>query len=165
MDCYPVVEKWLAECRLNQYPDGRMANIAPPTSRPGYMTPMLCMSAGWGDAAILVPYALYKRTGDRKILADNYEMMQKWYGFLLGRAQQTTEEQQTGAYAKYTVLNGLDYGEWCEPGITPMQAMMNRAKAWVRRIWLIPGDFWRKLRRRWARQRTQRSTATRQKRR
>ena len=58
-----------------------MANIAPPTSRPGYMTPMLCMSAGWGDAAILVPYALYKRTGDRKILADNYEMMQKWYAF------------------------------------------------------------------------------------
>ena len=34
MDCYPVVEKWLAECRLNQYPDGRMANIAPPTSAP-----------------------------------------------------------------------------------------------------------------------------------
>ena len=165
MDCYPVVEKWLAECRLNQYPDGRMANIAPPTSRPGYMTPMLCMSAGWGDAAILVPYALYKRTGDRKVLADNYEMMQKWYAFLLGRAQQTTEEQQTGAYAKYTVLNGLDYGEWCEPGITPMQAMMNRAKAWARPIWLIPGGFWRKSRRRWARQRTQRSTATRQKRR
>lgn len=129
MDCYPVVEKWLAECRLNQYPDGRMANIAPPTSRPGYMTPMLCMSAGWGDAAILVPYVLYKRTGDRKILADNYEMMQKWYAFLLGRAQQTTEEQQTGAYAKYTVLNGLDYGEWCEPGITPMQAMMNPRKS------------------------------------
>ena len=129
MDCYPVVEKWLAECRLNQYPDGRMANIAPPTSRPGYMTPMLCMSAGWGDAAILVPYALYKRTGDRKVLADNYEMMQKWYAFLLGRAQQTTEEQQTGAYAKYTVLNGLDYGEWCEPGITPMQAMMNPRKS------------------------------------
>lgn len=129
MDCYPVVEKWLAECRLNQYPDGRMANIAPPTSRPGYMTPMLCMSAGWGDAAILVPYALYKRTGDRKVLADNYEMMRKWYAFLLGRAQQTTEEQQTGAYAKYTVLNGLDYGEWCEPGITPMQAMMNPRKS------------------------------------
>ena len=118
---------------------------------------------GWGDAAILVPYALYKRTGDRKILADNYEMMQKWYAFLLGRAQQTTEEQQTGEYAQYTVLNGLDYGEWCEPGITPMQAMMNRAKAWVRRIWLIPGGFWQKLHRRWARQRTQRSTVTQRK--
>ena len=129
MDCYPVAEKWLAECRLNQYPDGRMANIAPPNARPGYMTPMLCMSAGWGDAAILVPYALYKRTGDRKILADNYEMMQRWYGFLLGRAQQTTDEQQGGDYAKFTVLNGMDYGEWCEPGITPMQAMMNPRKS------------------------------------
>ena len=83
----------------------------------------------WGDAAILVPYAMYKRTGDRKILADNYAMMQRWYGFLLGRAQQTTDEQQGGDYAKYTVLNGMDYGEWCEPGITPMQAMMNRARA------------------------------------
>ena len=129
MDCYPVVAKWLKECRLNQYPDGRMANIAPPNSRPGYMTPMLCMSAGWGDAAILVPYALYKRTGDRRILADNYEMMQRWYAFLLGRAQQTTEEQQSGEYAKYTVLNGLDYGEWCEPGVTPMQAMANPRKS------------------------------------
>jgi len=129
MDCYPVVEKWLAECRLNQYPDGRMANIAPPNGRPSFMTPMLCMSAGWGDAAILVPFALYQRTGDRKILADNYEMMQKWYAFLLGRAQQTTEEQQTGEYAKYTVLNGLDYGEWCEPGVTPQQAMMNPRKS------------------------------------
>lgn len=129
MDCYPVAEKWLAECRLNQYPDGRMANIAPPNARPGYMTPMLCMSAGWGDAAILVPYAMYKRTGDRKILADNYAMMQRWYGFLLGRAQQTTDEQQGGDYAKYTVLNGMDYGEWCEPGITPMQAMMNPRKS------------------------------------
>ena len=129
MDCYPVVEKWLEECRLNQYPDGRMANIAPPNGRPSFMTPMLCMSAGWGDAAILVPFALYRRTGDRKILADSYEMMQKWYAFLLGRAQQTTDEQQTGEYAKYTVLNGLDYGEWCEPGVTPQQAMMNPRKS------------------------------------
>lgn len=129
MDCYPVVEKWLEECRLNQYPDGRMANIAPPNGRPSFMTPMLCMSAGWGDAAILVPFALYRRTGDRKILADNYEMMQKWYAFLLGRAQQTTDEQQTGEYDKYTVLNGLDYGEWCEPGVTPQQAMMNPRKS------------------------------------
>ena len=129
MDCYPVVEKWLRECRMNQYPDGRMANIAPPNGRPSPMTPMLCMSAGWGDAAILVPYAMYQRTGDRRILADNYEMMQRWYLFLLGRAQQTTPEQQDGEYAKYTVLNGMDYGEWCEPGITPMQAMMNPRKS------------------------------------
>lgn len=129
MDCTPVVAKWLGECRLNQYDDGRMANIAPPNSHPGQMTAMLCMSAGWGDASILVPYALYKRTGDTALLRDNYEMMQRWYAFLYGRAQATTPEQQTGEWAKYTVLTGLDYGEWCEPGITPMQAMMNPRKS------------------------------------
>ena len=48
---------------------------------------------------------------------------------MLGGAQQTTEEQQSGEYAKYTVLNGLDYGEWCEPGMTPMQAMANPRKS------------------------------------
>lgn len=48
---------------------------------------------------------------------------------MLGRAQQTTDEQQGGDYAKFTVLNGMDYGEWCEPGITPMQAMMNPRKS------------------------------------
>ena len=129
MDCYPVAAKWLSECRLNQYPDGRMANIAPPNSRPGFMTPMLCMSAGWGDASILVPYALYQRTGDLRILSDNYDMMTRWYAFLLGRAQQTTPEQQAGDYAQYTVLSGMDYGEWCEPGVTPMQAMANPRKS------------------------------------
>lgn len=124
---------------------------------------MLCMSAGWGDAAILVPYALYQRTGDRKILADNYQMMQKWYAFLLGRAQQTTEEQQTGEYAQYTVLNGLDYGEWCEPGITPMQAMMNPAKAWVRPILRTPADCWQKSPLCWANRKRQRSIVTQRK--
>ena len=27
------------------------------------------------------------------------------------------------------MLNGLDYGEWCEPGVTPMQAMANPRKS------------------------------------
>ena len=67
MDCYPVVGKWLDECRLDQCMGGCMANIAPPNTRTGYMTLMLCMSAGWGNAAILVLYDLYKRTGDSKI--------------------------------------------------------------------------------------------------
>ena len=41
-----------------------------------------------------------------------------------GARSRQTDEQQGGDYAP-TVLNGMDYGEWCEPGITPMQAMMN----------------------------------------
>ncbi|MGT2741915.1 family 78 glycoside hydrolase catalytic domain [Streptococcus plurextorum] len=128
MNCVPIVSKWLGECRICQYPDGRLANIAPKNSRGSFMTDMLCMSAGWGDSCILTPYALYKRTRDITILRRSYQMMKKWYAFLEARAQQTSKDQEDGPYAKYTVLNGLDYGEWCEPGITAQEAMMNPRK-------------------------------------
>ena len=34
MDCYPVAEKWLAECRLNQYPDGAWRTLPRRTPAP-----------------------------------------------------------------------------------------------------------------------------------
>ena len=129
MDCYPVIEKWLGECRLSQYPDGRMANIAPPNGKASPVTALLCGSAGWGDACIIVPWTLYQRYGDLRILKENYEMMQKWYAFLLGRARQTTPEQCGGPYAEYTVLNGFDYGEWCEPDVSNMAALRSPRKS------------------------------------
>lgn len=38
MDCYSVIRKWLGECRLNQYEDGRVANIAPRNNRPSFFS-------------------------------------------------------------------------------------------------------------------------------
>lgn len=90
-DCYPVIRKWLAECRLAQYPDGKVANIAPANNRPSYFSSLLAGSIGWGDACILVPYALYQRFGDKRILEENYEMMQEWHHFLESRAAQGRE--------------------------------------------------------------------------
>ena len=31
-DCYPVIRKWLAECRLTQHEDGKVSNISPKTN-------------------------------------------------------------------------------------------------------------------------------------
>lgn len=121
-DCYPVIRKWLAECRLAQYPDGKVANIAPRNNVPGFFSDLLAGSVGWGDACIIVPYALYKRYGDKRILEENYEMMQKWYQFLEGRAAQKGEEKQN-PYATYTIETGVDYGEWCEPDRISMDDM------------------------------------------
>ncbi|MBS4462122.1 family 78 glycoside hydrolase catalytic domain [Aerococcaceae bacterium zg-B36] len=129
MDCLPIVRKWLLECQVNQYEDGKVANISPKNSFGSYITELLCMSVGWGDSVIITPYEMYKRTGDISLLKENYAMMQKWYAFLYGRAQMTTDEQLDGEFAKYTVLNGMDYGEWSEPGITAQQAMMNPRKS------------------------------------
>lgn len=122
MDCYPVVRKWLGECRLNQYDDGKVANIAPKNNNPSYFTHLLAGSTGWGDASIIVPYALYKRFGDQSVLEENYEMMQKWYAFLESRANQRPESSEN-PYEDYTIDTGIDYGEWCEPDVDSTGAM------------------------------------------
>lgn len=127
MDSYSVYRKWLAQCRYGQYEDGRVANIAPPNKKPGFMTGMLSGSVGWGDASIIVPYEMYLRSGDIRILRENYPMMKKWYDFLEKRAKKTGWKEwfKRNPYKRYTMSSGLNYGEWCEPGSNPAQAMRN----------------------------------------
>lgn len=126
-DCYPVIRKWLGECRLNQYEDGKVANIAPKNNKPSFFSGLLAGSVGWGDAMIIVPYAMYKRTGDIRILEENYEMMQKWYRFLEKRAQQKPlnpiKRFKKNPYRSHTIENGVDYGEWCEPDVESTMAV------------------------------------------
>lgn len=126
-DCLPVIRKWLGECRLNQYEDGKVANIAPKNNRPNFFSGMLAGSVGWGDACIIVPYTLYKRTGDIRLLEENYEMMQKWYTFLETRAKQKplnpVKRLKKYPYRDYTIETGVDYGEWCEPDVESTMAM------------------------------------------
>ena len=141
MDCYPVIRKWLAECRMAQYPDGRIANIAPRNNNPSFFSGLLAGSVGWGDACILVPYTLYKRYGDRRILEENYEMMVKWYGFLEKRAGKRPvnpiKRLKRNPYRRFTIETGIDYGEWCEPDVESTSAMRTPqgkvATAWFAR--------------------------------
>ena len=88
---------------------------------------MLAGSVGWGDACIIVPYTLYKRTGDIRLLEENYEMMQKWYTFLETRAKQKplnpVKRLKKYPCRDYTIETGVDYGEWCEPDVESTMAM------------------------------------------
>lgn len=159
MDCGSVVRKWLGECRICQYPDGKVANIAPKNNRPTFTTELLAGSVGWGDASIIVPWALYRRYGDRRILAENYEMMSRWYGYLETRAGKREsaapmdmndipeqyramlknmppealaemmkkfappKSDNENPYADFAIETGTDYGEWCEPDVSSINAM------------------------------------------
>ena len=131
MDSLPVFRKWLADCRDMQYEDGRVSNIAPMINRPGFMTKRLCGSTGWGDACILVPWALYRRTGDLRLLRENYSMMKRWFAFLEKRAKKMTLRKllRRNPYRRYLIQSGIDYGEWCEPGVNNMKEMMNPVKS------------------------------------
>lgn len=146
-DCYPVFRKWLGECRLVQKPDGRIYNIAPPNGKHSVFSGILSGSVGWGDACIIVPYTLYKRYGDIRILEENYEMMKNWYKYLEARAKKSRLKNRLkkNPYRNYTIDTGVDYGEWCEPGVglegTVKRSSVGVATAYLSRSGRLLGEI------------------------
>ena len=127
MDCYPVLRKWLGECRLAQAENGLIANIAPINDKRDQIALMLQGSAGWGDACILVPWALYQTYGKKEILEENYDMMARWLSFCENQAQQTRPQNEKNPWKKYLMDQGFHFGEWCEPDVNNMLAMRENA--------------------------------------
>ena len=123
MDCYPVLRKWLGECRLAQKEDGLVQNIAPVNNSGSRISNMLQGSAGWGDACVLVPWALYEAYGDKTILEENYDMMARWLAFTEQRARKTRAHNLLNPYHKYLVDEGFHFGEWCQPDVDNGEAM------------------------------------------
>ncbi len=122
-DCAPVLRKWLGECRLAQDADGRVQNIAPVNNSGSMISNMLQGSAGWGDACILVPWAMYQAYGDAQILEENYEMMTRWLDFCHARAQQTRPQNEDNPWKDCLVDQGFHFGEWCQPDVDNTEAM------------------------------------------
>ena len=123
MDCYPVLRKWLGECRLAQWENGLVQHIAPKNDRGSKFSNMLQGSAGWGDACILVPWALYQAYGRREILEENYDMMCRWLDFLEKRARKTRPQNLKNPWHKYLADQGFHFGEWCQPDVNNVEAM------------------------------------------
>lgn len=122
-DCYPVLRKWLGECRLAQGEDGLVQNIAPVNNKGGMISQMLQGSAGWGDACVIVPWILYQAYGDIAILEENYDMMVRWMSFCENRASKTKLHHLLNPYHKFLVDEGFHFGEWCQPDIDNTSVM------------------------------------------
>ena len=122
-DCYPVYRKWLGECRLAQREDGLVQNIAPVNNSGSMISNLLQGSAGWGDACILVPWALYEAFGDKEILEENYDMMVRWLHFVEKRAHKTRPHNLLNPHHKYLADEGFHFGEWCQPDVDNGAAM------------------------------------------
>ena len=64
--------KWMNDMRdAARASDGAFRTIAPINETEGY-------EAGWSDAGVIVPYNVYKMTGDKRILEQNWDAMQKF---------------------------------------------------------------------------------------
>lgn len=145
MDAYSFYEKWLQDQTLEQYASGKVGITFPATSsvhNPSEVENMKKVNpiyelagpsgngnigedaAGWGDAAVWLPYSVYLQYGDRQILENQYETAKKWLEFELSCAKEKnpkyTDLPQYQAFsegecdAEYIFDTRFHYGEWNE---------------------------------------------------
>ena len=114
----PFARKYVFDMIDGQRKNGKFRQITPKGGIDFYMD-FMDGSAGWSDAGVLIPYRVYKRYGDKKILESSYSAMKKYADFkikTLGKRYPTAVK--TGIdrkYKKYISNYGQSYGEWAEP--------------------------------------------------
>lgn len=114
----PFARKYVSDMVDGQRKNGKFRQITPKGGVDFYMD-FMDGSAGWSDAGVLIPYRIYKRYGDKKILESSYAAMKKYADFkikTLGKWYPTAIG--TGIdrkYKKYISNYGQSYGEWAEP--------------------------------------------------
>jgi alpha-L-rhamnosidase len=100
-DASGYLGQWLQTLRDSQSSAGAFPDVAP-VSGGGEGT------AGWGDAGTVLPWALYRRYGDPRILTANYDAMTKWIAYLKANSNGLIRPNQ-------------GYGDWLAPdGSTPL---------------------------------------------
>jgi alpha-L-rhamnosidase len=100
----PFLSRWLANVRADQLPDGRVPIVSPyspwdaETAAGAEGLGGIVASAGWSDAIAMVPWALYERTADRRVLEENLDAMLAWIEY----------QRRTAASAIPPALEGLE---------------------------------------------------------
>jgi alpha-L-rhamnosidase len=108
-DCAGFLTSWLADLAADQTPEGVVPIFVP---RIDLQTPFGDTpppSAGWGDAAVLVPWTLYQRFGDIGILRRQYRSMRAWVDGL------------TSLLGERALFDRppFQFGDWLDPAAPP----------------------------------------------
>jgi alpha-L-rhamnosidase len=92
--------KWLRDVALDQQDDGAVPFVVPNAltrdTRKG-----AAASAGWADAAVVMPWTVYEAFGDKRILEEQYPSMKAW-----------VEYMRRAAGDKYLWNTGFTFGDW-----------------------------------------------------
>jgi len=126
LDCYPVFKKWLGDVEACQKKDGKITSYAPTIPDSHFM---FDGSAGWGDAAVIVPFLMGERYADTAILQRNYRMAKRWVDFSAARAKKSRPGRWfvRRPYQKFLVDTGMHWGEWLEPNQDAVATLTNMA--------------------------------------
>jgi len=116
--------KWLRDVAAEQWASGLVANLAPspPSESEGGPLAALNGSAGWGDAAVIVPWEIYRAYGDRRLLEEQWPSMVAWLSFVercAATGRHPVRAARDGAafpHERYLWDSGFHWGEWLVPG-------------------------------------------------
>lgn len=79
-DSHAFWKSWLGSMRDDQMESGKIPCVIPDV----FAGPD---SPGWMDAATIIPWNIYVRTGDSEVLSENYEMMASLVSFYRGKSK------------------------------------------------------------------------------
>lgn len=110
-DCETFWEGWLADLAADQAPSGSVPHVVPGLSRLGVNG-----AAGWGDAAVVVPWTTYVAYGDESVLRVALASMRAWVDYVGSRLDDDHCWRQD-----------FQFGDWLDPDAPTEQPW--RAKA------------------------------------
>ena len=84
MDVAGFYAKWLADLAADQDPSGSVPWVVP--NPMGGDSTRFAGTAGWADAAVIIPWTMYLAYGDRRVLERQYASMRAWVEFARRRA-------------------------------------------------------------------------------
>jgi alpha-L-rhamnosidase len=105
-DVAGFITSWLADLASDQLPDGGVPWVVPDMLSRSW--PRASAAAGWSDAAVVVPWVIYRHYGDRELLAARYGSMRAWVQYMVGRAGDDLIWD-----------GGFQFGDWLDPAAPP----------------------------------------------
>ena len=103
-DVSGLLQSWLRDLAVEQRKSGgRVPHVIP-----NILGQQASAAAAWADAATVVPWVLYQRFGDAKILADQFESMCTWVDYIASVAGES-----------HLWDKGFQFGDWLDPTAPP----------------------------------------------
>jgi alpha-L-rhamnosidase len=110
-DTAGFLTSWLADLAAEQHSSGAVPFVIPDA----LATPQPA-AAGWGDAATLLPWTIYQRTGDLALLKRQLPSMRAW----VDHVAELAGEDRLWA-------GGFQFGDWLDPTAPPDQPFKAQA--------------------------------------
>ena len=125
-DVTTFLSRWLKNLAIEQRSNGSIPCVVPNSGAWIGMEKMYeqqynlegeVSSAGWSDAAVLVPYYMYQVTGNTQILQEQYESMKQWCDYVLrtAKSRRPPESNLPDEVEQYLWNTGFHYGEHLIP--------------------------------------------------